>query len=50
LTSALIFEKLWRIYGRLGRMSQKLLLSSITAGHREQMFHLVEAGKLESGL
>lgn len=31
-------------------MSQKLLLSSITAAYREQMFHLVEPGKLESGL
>ncbi len=31
-------------------MSEKLLLYSVTAGHMEQIFHLVEAGKLESGL
>jgi hypothetical protein len=30
-------------------MSERLL-SSFTASHREQIFHLVDAGKLEAGL
>jgi hypothetical protein len=52
LTSAFFFDKLRPLAG-VGtgyRMTENAFLSCTTADNLEQVFRLVEAGKLESGL
>ena len=53
LTSLIFFDKLSLIAPQSGAkhsMANKLLLLSNTANNLEQVVHLVDSGKLESGL